>query len=128
MGSDDELRARVAKLPGWAQALIQDIERDCKSAKKRLADFLDDQTEGPLYTDESLYEQPYRQRRRFIQASMIKCQIGDVVVCVRPFGDPAGVEVHVESNLGAVDCAILPRASNTFTIIGVNRKEVPRET
>ncbi len=126
--TDDELRARVAKLPAWAQTLIQNLERQRDSARERLNRFLDDQPESPFYTDESVHERPYRERRRFITATSVHCRQDNLVVTLNPFSDNRGVIVDFESDRGPLDCAIMPRTSNSIMIVDLDKRKPKEKT
>jgi hypothetical protein len=113
----------ITKLPGWAQRLIVDLQRQRDTAVGALHRYRDDQTESSVWTDDLLClsaGSPER-CRRFIQARRVIFRTrkepifpdrNEVEVAIRQ-----GAEHIVQVTFGSH--VIRPVASNSIEIIAV---------
>lgn len=68
---------RIKKLPGWAQELIADLERQRKEAIRALNQYVDDQTPSPFFIDElesTGEETGPSKKTRYIQTRKMKVE------------------------------------------------------
>ena len=76
---------KLAKLPTWAREHIRDLRRQRDIAVRELNEWVDEQTESPIYIDEMVCageEQGPSMKRRYIQGYQVTVEIGDVRVNV----------------------------------------------
>lgn len=117
--TENDLDAKIAKLPAWARDYIRSLQRQTDLAMRQYATF----AEGDVGS--SLFVQLLDARKsgfivqRPVAAMCVGCRSGNVVVFIRPASDSCpGVSVRFDHASGAAgDCAILPVASNSIQII-----------
>jgi hypothetical protein len=114
----------VTKLPGWAQRLIRDLQRQRDTAVEALHRYQDDQTESDIWTDDLLCVAPGSPERslRFIQARSIYFRTHKDGVS----RDRSEVQIHLgrdeKSHVVQVTFGshvVRPTASNSIEIIAV---------
>ena len=105
----DELNARIAKLPVWAQEHIQHITRQLNSALQDQREYLDQQSPSPFYVE---YQGPDNRDKRYIQALSIAVEWQGIKLRIHanPYGDSGdGINLQWES-LTNETAAMVPKS------------------
>jgi hypothetical protein len=105
------------KLPKWAQEYIRNIERDRELSVRALNEFVDTQTESPIWVDEGVCtgeESGPAFKRHYIQAYQVTFRVGTQEVYI---GLDLRDSSELKINCGGRTMVFQPIASNAMKIL-----------
>jgi hypothetical protein len=111
----------IEKLPKWAQEHINDLESSVKCLGTALECILNNQKESPIYSETYTRNgDGHKYQKNYIQDHKIYCQVGNLKVDLVAQKDK--VQIYFSMSKGFGEAYILPVASNSIEIIGIDTK------
>lgn len=123
--TENDLDAKIAKLPAWARDYIRSLQRQTDLAMRQYATFAEGDAGSSLFVQLLDATKGGLILERPINAMSVGCRSGNVVVFMHPGSElTPGVKIRFDhASDFAGGCAILTEASNCIQIIEIPRKD-----
>lgn len=110
---------RILKLPVWAQDHIKELERERETAIRALNEYVDGQTESPIYYDDMVStgeERGPSSKRVYVQSRNIEIAHGGVHLEVDLRGEVIAIKWE-DANKAMANVAFVPTSFHAASLI-----------